>query len=82
LVCGVVPIYWGNWNLNEFGFDVSGILEFNTLDELQVILDDINCGDLKYENFQKQINHNFENAKKYIVTENFIYDNYFKNLKV
>jgi glycosyltransferase involved in cell wall biosynthesis len=82
LVCGVVPIYWGNWNLNEFGFDVSGILEFNTLDELQVILDDINCGDLKYENFQKQINHNFENAKKYIVTENFIYDNYFKNLEV
>lgn len=39
--CGTIPIYWGCDNIGDF-FDSRGILSFNTLDELEDILNSIN----------------------------------------
>ena len=48
-VCKTVPIYWGCPNIDYY-FDTSGMIIFNTIDELKTILNK-----LKYDDYQKFI---------------------------
>ena len=57
-----VPIYWGCPNVGEF-FDTKGILSFETVFELQGILDNLKPSD--YDDMKDAIEHNYEESKKY-----------------
>lgn len=60
---GIVPIYWGCPNINEF-FDVDGIIPFNDLTELKEILE-INLTAKDFLNRKKAIKTNKDIAEKY-----------------
>jgi len=70
---GTVPIYWGTRNIGKY-FDAGGILWFNTLDELDRILCHISP-DL-YRGMLRSVASNIECAKKYMVTEDYVYEQY------
>lgn len=63
---GTIPIYWGTKKVNNF-FDENGIIHFNTVEELQTIIQNISLDD--YNSKMKSIRNNFEEAKKYIIPE-------------
>ena len=66
---GTVPIYWGCKSLSKF-FDVSGIIMFDTVEQLTGILHTINQSD--YEKRLPHIQSNFYLSKKYRICENII----------
>lgn len=78
LVTGVVPLYYGCTNLKDFGLDMNGIFEFSNLTELNKLLSDIKNNKINYDKFKSSIEFNFNKAKEYMVTENWLYNNYFK----
>ncbi len=59
-----VPIYYGCPNISDFGFREDGILRFNTVEELEAILDKLSPE--LYESMQEAVEHNFKHA-----TENY-----------
>ena len=73
LAVGTVPIYWGCPNIGDF-FNKEGILSFNSFDELKGIIDMGNF-DTKYHSMMDAILENVELAKKYNVTEDWMYKN-------
>ena len=68
-----VPIYYGTSKITDF-FDKTGIISFNTVDQLKEILDGLSEQD--YERMREGIEKNFESYKYFIVPENFIYKKY------
>ena len=66
---GTIPIYWGCPSIGDF-FDINGIITFNTIDELNIILNSI---DGEYEKRIKYININYELSKKYLIADDIIY---------
>ena len=68
---GTIPIYWGCPSIGEF-FDINGMIIFNNVEELGVILEDI-TNDTYHLNMEA-IKNNFELAKKYLVADNIIYN--------
>lgn len=78
-VTGTIPIYWGCPSVNNF-FDENGILVFNTLNELNSILN--NLDEDFYLSKLESIKHNFAESKKYLVADNFIYEKIKKNEKI
>ena len=74
---GTVPIYWGCPSISKF-FNIDGMILFDNINELNKIFKDISID--KYIEMKKAIEENFENAKKYLIAEDFIYENYLKNV--
>jgi len=73
---GTIPIYWGCPNLEEaYGFDMNGIIRFNSLSELDNILRNLKI----FKKMKKAVEFNFEKCKEYQVMENWIYNNIFKD---
>ena len=68
---GTIPIYWGCPSIGDF-FDTNGMLIFDTLDELESIMNNLNKE--LYDSKIESIKHNFEEAKKYLVADNIIYN--------
>ena len=75
LITGTIPIYWGCTNIQDF-FDIRGIYIVNNLQDIKNIID--NLGENDYFNKIEYIKNNFEFAKKYAVTEDWMYENIFK----
>lgn len=75
---GTVPIYWG-CSLKGI-FDERGILYFNNFQELDIILNQIRNGQISYTNMIESIQNNFEIAKQFTITEDWIYTNFLKVL--
>lgn len=70
--CGTVPLYWGTNGIDKF-FNPEGIITFDTLEDLQY---EINSLDLdKYNSMLPAIKENFELSKKYLLAEDFIWEN-------
>lgn len=63
----VVPIFWGASNIGEY-FDLSGMLIFNTIEELDLILSNLP----PYSIFEAGMNNNFELCKQYNHTDDYI----------
>lgn len=61
---GNVPIYWGCPSIGNY-FDINGIHQFDTIDELKSIL--LQISESKYNNMTKSIAENFR-----LVNENFM----------
>jgi hypothetical protein len=69
---GTIPIYYGCPSIDKF-FDVNGVIVFNNLGDLNNILHNLNKD--YYNSKSEIIESNFEAAKKYLISEDWIYEN-------
>ena len=74
---GTIPIYWGCNNIDEF-FDKDGLITFNTVDELKSIIPTLDKD--KYDSMVTYTKNNLQLAKKYLVMDDWIYDNIISKL--
>ncbi len=76
---GTIPIFWGAMNISNF-FNPDGILQFNSIDELKMILTTINPG-LYNERAQPlhAVQDNLVLAEQYEVTEDWMYKHVLKD---
>lgn len=71
-ITGTVPIYWGCPSIGDF-FNLDGMIIFNDIEDL---LNKINTLSLdKYHSMLPAINDNFERAKKYLTSEDWLFRN-------
>jgi hypothetical protein len=63
LATKTIPLYWGASNVGEF-FDTKGIIQFNTLEELEHILSN-DLSSEHYENLEHTLNSNAKEALTY-----------------
>lgn len=71
-----IPIFWGDTSVNNY-FNKDGIIYFNTVDELEKIINDISLnGDKIYEDSIKAIEDNFKTVEQYRIPEDWIFKNY------
>jgi hypothetical protein len=68
---GTIPIYYGCEKICEF-FDTKGIIVFNTLKELEDIINKITIED--YNQKIDFVKKNFELAKNYTIADNIIFE--------
>lgn len=73
LCVGTVPVYWGAPDVGDF-FDPDGILSFETLDELAIVLDSLSPAD--YERRLKSVRYNLGQAQKYRCAEDWFFSRY------
>lgn len=71
---GTIPIYWGCPSIDKF-FDTRGMIILNDLTELNDILNI--CTKSWYEKNLEFINENFNLSEKYLMSEDYIWENYF-----
>lgn len=76
-VTGTIPIYWGCPSIGDF-FDINGMICFNDIHELGTIINSLSL-DL-YNSKIESVNKNFETSKKYLIAEDYMFENYLKNL--
>ena len=69
---GTIPIYYGCPSIEKF-FDINGIMTFDTVDELENIL--YNLTEKDYNEKYESIKNNFEKAKEFLISEDWIYKN-------
>ena len=72
LMTGTIPIFWGCPSIDNF-FNVDGFITFDTLQELKEKLK--LCTPEFYESKKTIIKENFEKAKEYSLSENWIVKN-------
>jgi len=70
---GTVPIYWGTDNICKY-FNSLGIIPFNSVTELDNILDNLPGKHLGCHN--DAIKENYEKAQKYFSPEDYIFEHY------
>jgi hypothetical protein len=68
-MCGTVPIFWGCPNISDY-FDMDGVITFNTIEELDVILNNLSVDD--YDKRLPAIKNNLKLAMKYSSTDDYI----------
>jgi hypothetical protein len=74
-----IPIYWGS-NVSPF-FDMSGIITFNSMEELEEIYNKLTPE--FYDSFKTGMENNFNKVKDYEIPEDWLYKHYpflFSNL--
>jgi len=70
---GTIPIYYGCPSISNF-FDEKGILTFDNLEELSIIINEI-CTSEYYYDRMDSIKNNFEESKKYLISEDWMVEN-------
>jgi hypothetical protein len=76
---GTIPIYWGCPSIGDF-FDTNGMICFNDIHDMDYILNTLNFD--MYITKLDSIKNNFETAKKYLIAEDYMFENYLKNMIV
>jgi hypothetical protein len=71
---GTIPIYWGCLSIGKW-FDVYGMQRFKTINEIEMIFDNFANWDMHKEH-RRHIQKNLNEAKKYRICEDFIYQKY------
>jgi hypothetical protein len=74
-VTGTIPVYWGSNNIGDY-FDDRGIIKFDSLQDLDSILQTLNND--TYQNMFKYVKTNFEIASNFKTVEDYIYENFLK----
>lgn len=74
---GTIPIYWGSSNIGEY-FDTRGMIITNTFEEIISAVETLTEKD--YIDRLEYVKENFNRAKNYAVTEDWIYENILKDL--
>jgi len=67
---GTIPIYWGCPSIGDF-FNTDGMLIFDSMDELESILD--NCNEDLYNSKLDEIKDNFEKSKNFLLPDEHVY---------
>ena len=70
---GTVPIYWGCPSIEKF-FNTDGMILFDSINDLPKIIYELSLE--KYNTMKSAIEYNFQKAKDYIISEDYIYKNY------
>jgi len=70
-VTGAVPVFWGCPGIGEI-FNAKGIIEFDTLDDLEKILPTLTFE--LYESMKPYVLDNFERAKNYVSADDSVSD--------
>jgi hypothetical protein len=68
-VTGTVPVYWGCPNIGDY-FNTDGIIFLDDTFDLSKLNKEL------YDNMKPAIEDNFQRALKYILAEDYIYENY------
>jgi hypothetical protein len=68
---GTIPIYYGCPSICDF-FDDYGIITFDSISELKKIISELSADD--YDKRINSIKKNYEEAKKYLVADDIIYE--------
>lgn len=71
-VTGTVPIYWGCPSIGDF-FNTEGMIIIDNLEDLQYQINSLTLD--KYNSMLPAIKENFELSKKYLLAEDWIYEN-------
>jgi hypothetical protein len=71
-ITGTVPIYWGCPSIGDF-FNLDGMIIFDNVDTLLIKLNDLSLE--KYQAMLPAIHDNFNRAKKYLIAEDWLYNN-------
>ena len=74
---GCIPIYWGNPLMGKL-FDPKGFYQWNTLEELQVILD--NISDEDYDSKEEAIKENYGRFREFASPDRWMLENCYKNI--
>jgi hypothetical protein len=69
LKTGTVPIFWGASNIGDY-FNTDGFIIFNSMEELESILSNLN--ESEYTKRLNAMQENFELADKYLSTDDYI----------
>jgi hypothetical protein len=69
---GTVPIYWGCPSIGDF-FNLDGMIVFNDVNDLISKLKSLSLE--KYKSMLPAVKENFELAKKFLIAEDWIYEN-------
>lgn len=69
ILTGTVPLYWGTNNINKY---FKNIPTFNTIDELIMLIDFYSKNEYSIDDIQ----YNFNEALKYVIPEDYIFENY------
>jgi len=81
LVTGCIPIYYGCSEIHKY-FETKGMLIFNNMEELDVIIKKYVCIDYYNQVLQNgYIKKNYELAQQYLYPEDYAYNILFKDLK-
>lgn len=72
---GTIPIYWGCPSIYEF-FNPNGMICFKDIHEMKYILSTISLD--MYNSKLEAVKENFEIAKKYLIAEDYMFENYLK----
>jgi hypothetical protein len=75
-ITGTIPIYWGCPSIDKF-FNKDGLFIFNTIEELQEILSNIN--EEVYFSKINAIRENFNLSKKYTIADNLVFEKFIDN---
>jgi hypothetical protein len=73
---GTIPIYWGCPSIWKF-FNPNGMICFNDIHEMKYILNSISLN--MYKDKLESVKENFELAKKYLIAEDYMFENYLKD---
>ena len=76
LATGTIPIYWGCPSISKF-FNIDGIIEFDTLEDLETIILKINSGLISIN--PKVILENFNKCKDYLIADDLIFEKFINN---
>ena len=69
-VTGTIPIYWGCPSIGDF-FDLDGVITFDTVEELDIILNSLTEG--LYLDKLQSINNNFVKSRDFIIADDILY---------
>ena len=69
---GTIPIYWGCPSIGDF-FNLDGMIIFDDIDDLLYKIKSVSLD--KYNSMMPAIIDNFERAKKYLTSEDWLYHN-------
>jgi hypothetical protein len=74
---GTIPIYWGCPSIGDF-FDLNGIIIFNSIEELNDIIHNLN--EELYNSKLNSVIINFNKSKDYLLPDDIIYKKLIENL--
>lgn len=77
IMTGTIPIYWGMPSIGDY-FDTRGMIIMNDIEEFPNIYKTL--GEQLYKDMLPYAKSNFETAKNYILSEDWMYKNIFKKI--
>ena len=77
IMTGTIPIYWGMPSIGDY-FDTRGMILMNDIEEFPEIYNSLN-EDL-YKQMLPYAKDNFEMAKQYVLSEDWMYENIFEKM--